>query len=56
MASEEKIVSMCLLWPKKTPEELAQDKGGTVPTLLEQVMANSNFMTAQQASFLVVKL
>lgn len=56
MSSEERIVSMCILWPVKTPEELAADKGGTVPTLLEQVMQNSNFMTPQQASFLVVKL
>jgi hypothetical protein len=56
MASEEKIVSMCILWPAKTAEELAADKGGTVPTLLEQIMQNSNFMTPQQASYLVVKL
>jgi len=56
MTSEESIVAMCLLWPKKTVEELVADKGGTVPTLLEQIMQNSNFMSPQQASMLVVKL
>ena len=56
MLSEENIVSMCLLWPKLSVEDLQKDKGGTVSTLLEQVMQNSNFLTPQQASMLVIKL
>src|SRR5579863_2839133 len=52
---EEKLVSQCLLWPKLTPEELAQ-KAGTVPSLLEQITANSNFLSPQQASLLVMRL
>ena|SRR5258706_13319794 len=54
-AREEKIVATCLLWPKLTVEELAM-KAGTVPSLLEQVTQNSNFLSAQQASLLVIKL
>lgn len=54
-AQEEEIVSKCLLWPKLTPEELSF-KAGTVTTLLEQIMANSNFVTPQQAQMLVVKI
>ncbi len=54
--SEERIVSKCLLWPKRTPEELAIDKGGTVSTLLEAIMQNSNFMSPAQVSMLVMKL
>jgi hypothetical protein len=54
-AREEKTVSQCLLWPKLSPEELSQ-KAGTVPSLLEQITANSNFLTPAQASMLVLKL
>ncbi len=56
MASEERIVSMCLLWPVKTPEQLANGAGGTVPTLLEQILQQSNFVSPAQASQLVIKL
>lgn len=54
-AQEEEIVSKCLLWPKLTAEELSF-KAGTVSTLLEQIMQNSNFVTPQQAAALVVKI
>lgn len=54
-AREDKLVSQCLLWPKLTPEELSL-KAGTVPSLLEQIMQNSNFLTPAQASMLVMKL
>lgn len=52
---EEETVSMCLLWPKLSAEELSF-KAGTVPTLLEQIMANSNIMSPQQAQMLVIKI
>jgi len=54
-AQEEEIVSKCLLWPKLTPEDLSF-KAGTVTTLLEQIMQNSNFVSPQQAAALVVKI
>jgi hypothetical protein len=47
------VVSTCLLW--KSVADLEQ-KGGTLPTLLEQIMQNSNFMPPQLAGQLVVKL
>jgi hypothetical protein len=52
---EDQMVSQCLLWPKLTPEELSV-KAGTVPSLMEQISQNSNFLTAQQASILVMRL
>lgn len=54
-AQEEEVVARCLLWPKLTVEEL-NNKAGTVTTLLEQIMQNSNFVTPQQAAALVVKI
>jgi hypothetical protein len=54
-SQEEETVSRCLLWPKLTPEELTF-KAGTVPTLLEQIMQNSNFTTPQQAQMLVIRI
>lgn len=52
---EEKLVAGCLLWPKLTVEEL-RVKAGTVPSLLEQITQNSNFLSPQQASMLVMRL
>lgn len=54
-AREDKLVSACLLWPKLTVEELSV-KAGTIPSLLEEIVQNSNFLTPQQASMLVIKL
>lgn len=51
---QEKLVSTCVLWP--TGLEVLVRKAGTVPTLAEQIMQNSNFTTPQQASMLVMKL
>jgi len=50
---EMQVVNTCLLW--KSVANLEQ-KGGTLPTLLEQIMQNSNFMPPQMAGQLVVKL
>lgn len=55
-SQEDELVSTCLLWPKLSSAELAVKPGGTVPTLLEQIMAQSNFTTPQQAQMLVVKI
>ncbi len=52
---EDTIVTTCLLWPKLTAEELA-NKAGTIPALMEQILQNSNFVTPQQASMLVIRL
>ena len=50
---EASVVNTCLLW--KSVDDL-EKKGGTLPTLLEQIMQNSNFMPPQLAGQLVVKL
>jgi hypothetical protein len=57
MKAEEQMVARCVMWPKLDATMLATKmKAGTVATLLEQIMQNSNFMTPQQASMLVIKL
>ena len=50
---ELRVVTTCLLW-SSVPD--LERKGGTLPTLLEQIMQNSNFMPPQLAGQLVVKL
>lgn len=50
---EENLVKSCLLWTS-VPD--LDKKGGTIPTLFEQVVQNSNFMSPQLAASLVVKL
>jgi arylsulfatase A-like enzyme len=50
---EDGAVRACLLWA--SIDNLDQ-KAGTLPTLLEQIMQNSNFMPPQLAGSLVVKL
>lgn len=50
---EEEVVKTCLLW--KSIKNL-DDKAGTVPSLFEQVMQNSNFLAPQLLSNLVTKL
>lgn len=53
--SDETLVLKCLLWPKMTVDDLSK-KAGTIPALVEQIMANSNFVTPQVAAQLVFKL
>ena len=55
LKNEEEVAEKCLLWPKKTSEELSK-KAGTINVLFEQIMQNSNFLTPQQAAALVIKL
>lgn len=52
-AFEDEVVRMCVLW-KSIPD--LEAKGGTIPSLLEQVMQNSNFLSPQLLSQLVTKL
>lgn len=52
-AFEEEVVKTCLLW--KSVKSL-DDKAGTIPSLFEQVMQNSNFLAPQLLSNLVTKL
>ena len=50
---QEMIVATCLLW---TSVKNLSQKGGSIPTLFEQIMQNSNFISPQIASQFVVKL
>ena len=51
---EEAVVGCCLLWG--SDEKILKSKGGSVSTLSEQIMTNSNFMAPAMASVLVAKL
>lgn len=53
---DEQILYKCVLWPKILPETMPVLKGGTVPTLAQQIMEGSNFIPPQMAMNLVVKL
>ncbi len=50
---EEEVVAACVLWSSVTD---ITSKGGTITTLSEQIMQNSNFTNPQVASMLVMKL
>ena len=52
-ALEEEVVKLCILW--KSIKDL-DSKAGTVPSLFEQVMQNSNFLAPQLLGNLVTKL
>lgn len=51
---EEEVVDKCMLWSSN--EKSLVSKGGTVSTISEQVMLNSNFVAPAIASALVIKL
>jgi hypothetical protein len=51
---EEAVVDACILWGSAM--EALKHKGGSVSTLSEQIMTNSNFMAPAMASVLVMKL
>lgn len=53
-AFEETVVKTCLLWASLT--DSLDSKAGTLPSLFEQVMQNSNFLAPQLLSNLVTKL
>ena len=41
--SEEKIVEKCIIWPRIEPTSLSTMKAGTISTLVDLIMASSNF-------------
>jgi len=41
--AEEKIAQMCVVWPQLDPTKFSALKAGTITTLVELVMACSNF-------------
>jgi len=45
---EEKIVSMCTLWPKIEADKLATLKAGVISTLVDLVMVASNFGVTEE--------
>lgn len=53
---DEQLVYKCVLWPKLAPEHLPSLKGGTIPTLSQQIMGGSNFIPPAVAMEFVVKL
>jgi len=53
---EERVVGQCLLWTSPQAEKALLHKAGSLTTLNEQIMQNSNFINPQMASALVVKL
>ena len=53
---DEQLVYKCVLWPKLSPETLPALKGGTIPTLSQQIMGGSNFIPPAVAMELVAKL
>jgi hypothetical protein len=53
---EEQVVISCILWQTPQAEKSLTQKAGSLTTLNEQIMQNSNFISPQMASALVVKL
>lgn len=53
---DEQLVYKCIVWPQVMPETLPTLKGGTIPTLSQQIMEGSNFIPPQMAMNLVVDL
>ncbi len=50
---EEEVLKVCILW---SSVENLHKKAGTIPSLFEQVMQNSNFLSPQLLANLVTKL
>ena len=53
---DEQLIYKCVLWPSIQPTNLPGLKGGTIPTLSQQIMEGSNFVPPQVAMNLVIKL
>lgn len=51
---QEQLVNLCVLWGSDMGS--LEKKAGSVMTLAEQIMQNSNFMAPQLAASLVIKL
>jgi hypothetical protein len=46
--AEEKIAQMCVVWPAIDPTKLSTLKAGTISTLVELIMAASNFGVTEE--------
>lgn len=53
---EEDTVQKCVLWASDPGLQALRLKAGTLSTLNEQILQNSNFVTPAMASALVIKL
>lgn len=53
---EDVVVTSCVLWSSLPLNKLSEQKAGTVSSLFEQVMSNSNFIPSVALMNLVVKL
>lgn len=53
---EEKLVELCILWSTPAGFDSLSKKAGTLSSLHEQIMQNSNFVNPAMASALVIKL
>ena len=53
---EEEMTNLCTLWGSPGGLEALDKKAGTLSTLHEQIMQNSNFVNPAMASALVIKL
>jgi len=50
------LVNTCMLWKTPMGQKSLEGKAGTLTTLHEQVLQNSNFMDPRVAAALVIKL
>lgn len=46
--AEEKVVQMCVVWPAIDPTKIAMFKAGTISTLVDLIMAASNFGISEE--------
>lgn len=46
--AEEKIIQMCVVWPTIDPTKIATLKAGTISTLVDLIMAASNFGISEE--------
>jgi superfamily II RNA helicase len=53
---EKTVVEMCVLWASPSALLSLEKKAGSLTTVNEQIMQNSNFMDPRMASSLVIKL
>jgi hypothetical protein len=51
---EKAVIDACLLWT--SDDTVFEKKGGSIPTLSEQIMLGSNFLNPAMANMLVMKL
>jgi hypothetical protein len=45
--AEEKVLQMCVVWPTIDPTKIANMKAGTVSSIVDLIMAASNFGAAE---------